>query len=323
MLSLFLLKNLLSLNVQRENVCFCYSMTLKSRPVDHVEKSAVKPVVQHGDAKESMSLPFVVEFAKKVIQSTRLPVVFEGVLGTGSYGLVITVMNTKTQRQSVLKISRVSEERLKPIKFPCVNGQRTNWHSLALKDQKRGIMAQIRLYKEFFGLIRIPKLQLSRLISMEDKSSISCILMEKVHGISLHRALDLEKIEERIKELLVRRAGHILKKLHAKNVIHADYHSWNVMCDSKCHLYLIDFDRSTRSDKPLHRLHDIAMMLDTINMKYWQHFTHGYYGVVGAAVPIVLTTPNFKEQSAEMHVESRRLFALYIQDLRAGSTLEL
>jgi len=277
-------------------------------------------VIEHGD---TMSLAYLVDFTTKILNATNLPVSFVGVLGTGSYGLVITVLNSKTQQQSVLKISRISKEKLKPVRLPCVNGQRTNWHNLTPEDQKRGIMSQIKLYKQFQGLIRIPKLQYSRLIPMQDKTAISCILMHKVNGISLHRALSLPNIEGRVKELLVRRAGHILKILHGKGVIHADYHSWNLLCDSSCHLFLIDFDRSTRSQKHEHRLHDVAMMLDTIDIQYWQHFTHGYYGVIGQPIPFTLSSPNFKEQSIELHTESRRLFAMYISDLRAGSILEI
>jgi len=124
-------------------------------------------------------------------------------------------------------------------------------------------------------------------------------------------------LKTEVKKALVKRCGSLARTLHDRNIVHADLHSWNILCNSKCKLFLIDFDKSARSSQPGHQLHDLGMFLDTIDPQFWYVFMQGYHNDPEAQLPFdfsdALTTSSQKKR---LHETSRHLFSLYVNDLR-------
>ncbi len=239
----------------------------------------------------------------------------QGVIGSGSYGIVLRVRLAKTGEHHVMKISRISGDRLQPVKLPVINNQHTSWHSIAPEDFRRSVTSH-RKMKSVFPDLRIPALLRAGRVNFSDTERLGVIVMERVPGITLRKVLASDREEEDTKRMLIAKAARILLKIHSKGVVHADYHSWNLLTDASGHIHIIDFDRTSRTSAPSHRLHDLAMLCDTMDERFWQVFFDTYFRQKGARNPFVLHATEAAARKKEMHERSRELFANYLVYLR-------
>jgi hypothetical protein len=254
-------------------------------------------------------------FVARIAPLKRLGFALLGIVGSGSYGLVLDLVSA-TGVPYVMKVSRISTEKLPPVRFPVLNNQRTAWHTITLKDFKRGVRAQQRMALRFKS-VRIPGILHAGCVHMNPQEKMGIIIMQKINGKTLRKVLACDKISQDIKLLLVRKAAKISAQFHRAGCIHGDFHTWNIICDGSGHLHIIDFDRSSISSDSAHRLHDIGMMLDTMDMQFWQCYIDAYFGVPDSPIPFVLHGTTDEERKQNLHEQSRDLFRNYLEFLHS------
>jgi tRNA A-37 threonylcarbamoyl transferase component Bud32 len=309
--------------MKQQNNWFNFLKTNRGQNLSMKELSIIYRTLQSTLLHHDMTYKELCTFANTVtLQIRNSSVQLTNLIGTGSYGLIVGVQYGAVNTACIMKVSRVCSIKLPPIRFPVLNNNRTSWHVITEPDFQRGYSNQTNLYKELHGNVRIPCLYMHTIVTLNE-CKFGCIIMQKIRSITLKRCLSLTKLSMAVKCYLIKKAGLILRKLHLRNIVHADYHAWNLLVDPSCHLYLIDFDRSMRSSNPKHQMHDLAMMLDSIECKYWYAFNHGYFGSESHALPFTFTSDNPIQQKQELHTQSRTLFAQYINDLRSGSMKSL
>lgn len=206
--------------------------------------------------RHDMSVGEMCLFVSKVAPLHALGYWITGIAGSGSYGLVLDLINADGVPY-VMKVSRISEERGEPIRFPILNNQKTSWHTIGFTDFKRGVRSQQRVCKNFKN-IRIPKILHAGCVDLCSKERLGLIIMQKVNGKTLRKVLQCDSVSVDVKHLLIRKAGKMVAQFHRSDIIHGDAHVWNMLCDASGHLYMIDFDRTSRSSDSAHRLHDLG-----------------------------------------------------------------
>lgn len=261
-----------------------------------------------------MSIKDICRFIARTTPLGRIGFKIVGVVGSGSYGLVLDIVDLQGISY-VMKVSRICEERAIPIRLPIMNNQKTSWHSITFRDFKRGVRAQQKMCSIFKNL-RIPRILHAGCIRLCDEERLGMIIMQKINGVTLRKVLQTPSISDETKRILVRKAGKIGAQLHRAGVIHGDFHVWNILCDSSGHLYLIDFDRTSLSTHSAHRMHDLGMQLDTMDEQYWPTFTESYFNLPNMKLPFVLHSDTKEERKKELHEQSRNLFGVYLSHLK-------
>lgn len=253
-------------------------------------------------------------FVARVAPLKRLGFRITGIVGSGSYGLVLDLINA-CGVSYVMKVSRICETRGTPIRFPILNNQKTSWHTINYKEFRRGVRAQQKMCNMFKN-IRIPHILHAGCVDLYSDERLGLIIMQKVNGITLRKVLNSPSVPVLTKQLLVQKYGKIVARLHRAKVVHGDFHTWNTLCDASGHLYLIDFDRTSLSTHSAHRLHDLLMSYDTMDEDYWPQFTEAYFGVANMSAPCVLKSITKADRKKELHEQSRDLFGVYLTHLR-------
>lgn len=287
---------------------------IPTRSSSHAAKSEMVIAGPDCFLTHDMSIEQMCLFISRVAPLKKLGFQITGIVGSGSYGLVLDLINS-CGIPYVMKVSRISDTKGTPIRFPVLNNQKTSWHTITYRDFKLGVRAQQKMC-EIFKNIRIPKILHAGSVDLCPEERLGLIIMQKIEGITLRKVLGSTAIPEETKQILVKKFGKLLAQLHKAKVVHGDFHCWNVLCDSSGHLYCIDFDRTCFSTHSSHRLHDIGMGCDTMDEKYWPCFAEAYFGVPGIAIPFVLKTTTKEERKRELHEQSRELFGLYLAHLR-------
>lgn len=283
------------------------------------ELSVVYRTLQSTLLHDNMTFKELCAFATRVTKCLETSTIhLSNLIGTGSYGLIVGIDYKPLDTLCIMKISRICTIKLPPVRFPVMNNNRTSWHCITKTDFSRGVNNQTKLYNQLLNIVRIPKIHMNRIVTLNE-CQFGCIIMEKIRSITLKRCMTLPRLSNPVKHYLIKKAGMMLKRLHLRSIVHADYHAWNILVNQSCHLYLIDYDRSMKSSKPEYQLHDMAMFMDSVESKYWYSFAAGYFGNSTSALPFNFVSDNPVAQKHELHNQSRTLFANYINDLRSGN----
>lgn len=254
-------------------------------------------------------------FVRRVAPLRGLGFRIAGVVGSGSYGLVLNVIDARGAPH-VMKVSRIRETRGDPVRFPVLNDQKTSWHTITSRDFERGVRSQQRLRRMMRGRVRIPEIVHAGRVETGTDEALGIVIMHRVPGATLRRVLGSAAVPARTKTLLVRKFASICAALHARGVIHGDFHTWNTICDPSGHLHLIDFDRASLSSRSTHRLHDLGMAIDTMAETHWGDFASAYFGAPNMSIPFVLCGETPADRKKELHEQSRDLFGVYLTHLR-------
>lgn len=279
----------------------------------NADEKAVLIAAPNCSLRHDMSIVEISVFVARVAPLRQLGFHLTGIVGSGSYGLVLDVVD-RTGVPHVMKVSRIAEQRGIPLRFPILNNQKTSWHTIKFNEFQRGVKAQQRMCK-MFPNIRIPQVVHAGCVDLHDEK-IGIVIMQKVYGTTLRKVLQCKSVSTKTKHVLVKKAGRLAAQLHRGGVVHGDFHVWNILCDSSGHLHMIDFDRTCNSTHSAHRLHDIGMSLDTMDEDFWLSYTKAYFGSTNCSLPFILSGHTKEERKAELHTQSRELFRQYLDHLQ-------
>jgi serine/threonine protein kinase len=311
---------------RRSNTYMEYMQTFKGvrmgdRPpykkwVQYKNRSSKVSVLKTEGLRDDMSVKELCAFLCENIPFYKLGYNVGGIIGAGSYGVVLSLKN-KDGKSCVCKITRISSTKGPIIRFPVINNQKTSWHTISPKEFKRGSKAQ-KTICEKCKFVRVPSIYHVGCVKRAGSSErFGVVIMEKIRGVTLRKVLQSEKVSARTKSSLVKKAANIISNFHSVRLVHGDNHAWNYLCDSSGHLYSIDFDRTCVSREPKNRLHDLGMFMDTVDHEHWQTFLDSYFGTDGSSNPFRFKSSDPATQKKELHKQSRMLFRKYLDFLRS------
>lgn len=275
--------------------------------------------------RSSMDKATFYEAVCRYVPALRLNLEIHELLAAGSYGVVLKGASLDGRRQPVvIKLSRIAEGKGDIIKLPEINGLNTRWHTVTLREYKRGVGSQkyLRKTQKFLYVPKVLHHGCTRSDRPDEVFGIN--VMEFVEGATLRKLLNSEEVPSAEKEGLVRQCAKAIRSVHGLGVVHGDYHSHNLLVESERSftrrsaypLVLIDFDRCVQTDSRKYRKHDALMLLDTIPMDLWPVFCHAYYD--SHKLPVRLEAPENDRvaRKAELHAKCRELFGHFIEALK-------
>ena len=269
---------------------------------------------------KALSIRQLLQLLAPAVNNFRVDIV--RIIAVGSYGVVLLGKGALTGKSYIVKVSRLAPGGAASCqgsyRLPRMNGKPTSavWHCMTPQDFSRGVQAQ-RALNQCAHVCTARVLRAGTVVTHSDhrQETLGVCIMSRLRGLTLHALLTGGQCDGPQCSVLAARCGKALASLHAGGIVHGDFHSNNIIIGAGLQPALLDFDRTCNSRILQHRLHDVAMFMDSVPAQVWQAFWDAYCGVRGASNP--LTGSAAQQTQTTVHAHSSVLFKQYIAHLNS------